>query len=218
MSFRRTLLFLHLWAALLAGIFLLALGVTGGFMVFENEINRFLNRRLIEVQPAAQQLNLAELCANLEKDRPGYKVTEFEFPSRPDLAFVAYLDPGSNAEEIPVTVNQYSGKLLADLRERSVWVNSVHQFHTHLLLDTHREAAKWILGGASVFLLLLSCSGVILWWRNKLFTVNWRASSRRFTFDLHNILGVYSSLFLFVFALTGIAVTWEGPVSKWVNR
>lgn len=218
MSLRRVLVFLHLWAALLAGIFLLLLGVTGSFMVFEIEIDRFLNRRLLDVQPSPHPLSLAEISASLEKDHPGYKVTDFAFPSRPDLAYQAYVDPGSDAPGIPVAVDQYSGKQLGDLRTEGVWVNKVHQFHTHLLMETHRQAGKLILGCASIFLLFLSCSGIILWWRSKLFTINWRASGKRLNFDLHNVLGFYSSLFLFVFALTGIAITWEGPVGKWANQ
>src|SRR5258708_5523369 len=218
MSLRRVLLFLHLWAALLAGIFRLVLGVTGSFMVFESEIDRFLNRRLLDVQPSPHPLSLAEISASLEKIHPDYKVTDFAFPSRADLAYQAYLDPGSDAAGIPVAVDPYSGKLLGDLRTGTVWVNKVHQFHTHLLMETHRQAGKLILGCASIFLLFLSCSGIILWWRSKLLTINWRASGKRLNFDLHNVLGFYSSVFLFVFALTGIAITWEGPVGKWVNR
>jgi uncharacterized iron-regulated membrane protein len=218
MSIRRVLLFLHLWAALLAGIFLLALGVTGSLMAFENEIDRFLNRRLIDVQPTPNHLSLAELITKLENDHPGYKVTDIVFPSRPDHAYEAYLDPGSDADGIPVTVDPYTGKVVGDLRARNEWMNKVHQFHTHLLMEKHRQTAKYILGFASVFLLLLSCSGIVLWWRSKLVTINWHGSGKRLNFDLHNVFGFYSSLFLFLFALTGIAVTWEGPVAKLVNQ
>jgi uncharacterized iron-regulated membrane protein len=218
MSFRRILLILHLWAALLAGVFLLALGATGSFMVYEHDIDRLLNRRLVEVQPAARLLSLAEISTSLEKNHPGYKVTDFAFPSRTDSAYQVYLDPGSDAEGIPLAVDPYSGKVLGDLRTANVWVNRVHQFHTHLLMEKHREAAKLIVGFAAGFLLFLSCSGVVLWWRSKLFSIHWRASGKRVNFDLHNAFGFYSSLFLLVFALTGIAINWEGPVRKWVNR
>lgn len=35
MTFRRVLLVLHLWAALLASVYLLLLGATGSFMVYD---------------------------------------------------------------------------------------------------------------------------------------------------------------------------------------
>lgn len=114
MAFRRVLLALHLWAALLASVFLLLLGATGSFMVYEREIDHVLNRRLVTVQPASQPLTLTELFGRLEKSHPGHKVTGIEFPHQPDIADEVYLDTApldranavagvsSNADPAPV--------------------------------------------------------------------------------------------------------------------
>ena len=218
MFFRRVLLFCHLWAGLIASVFLLLLGATGSFMVYERQADHILNRRLIAVESAGQPLPLGELFARLEKAHPGFKVTEMAFSQQPDSAYEVFLDPGNDAEGLVETVDQYRGKELGDARTANRFVNSVHQFHTHLLMDKHRDAAKLIVGMASVFLLFLSCSGIILWWRRKLFRINWSGSGKRINFDLHNVLGVVCSLFLFCFALTGIALTWDGAVNKIISR
>lgn len=218
MSFRRLLLFCHLWAALTASVFLLLLGVTGSFMAYERGIDRLVNRRLIAVQPMGAPLSLGELFHRLETAHPGWKVTEVAFSHEPDHAYEVYLDPGNEQQGSVVTVDQYTGEELGDARTASTFVNSVHQFHTHLLMNKHRDAAKWIVGVASIFLLFLSCSGIVLWWRRKLFSINWRGSGKRINFDLHNVLGVFSSLFLLCFALTGIALTWDSAVDNLVNR
>lgn len=218
MSFRRVLLFCHLWTALIASVFLLLLGVTGSFIVYEREIDGVVNRRLIAVQPNGAPLPLGELFHRLETAHPGFKVTEVAFSREPDQAYEMYLNPGNEKEGSVVTVDQYTGKELGDARTASTFVNSVHQFHTHLLMDKHRDAAKWILGVASIFLLFLSCSGIILWWRRKLFSINWRGSGKRINFDSHNVFGVFSSIFLFCFALTGIALTWDSAVNNLINR
>ena len=194
MTFRRVLLVLHLWAALLASVFLLLLGATGSFMVYEREVDHILNRRLVAVRPGSPQLTLTELFTRLEKSYPGHKVTEIGFSHQPDVADEVYLDPGNGAEGM------------------------VSQFHTHLRMDKHRQAAELILGMASLLLLFLSRSGIILWWRRKLFRVNWRGGGKRINFDLHNVLGVWCSLFLFLFALTGVAMTWEGAFNNLLNR
>jgi uncharacterized iron-regulated membrane protein len=199
-------------------VFLLLLGVTGSFIVYEREVDHVLNRRLVVVQPTGQPLARGELFRRLEQAHPGYKVTEMAFSRQPDIAYEMYLDPGNGVEGPVVTVNQYNGDVLGDVRTANTFVNSVHQFHTHMLMDRHRDAAKLALGIASAFLLFLACSGIILWWRRKLFTINWRGSGKRVNFDLHNMLGVFSSLFLLCFALTGIALTWDGAVSNLVNR
>lgn len=218
MAFRRVLLTLHLWAALLASIFLLLLGVSGSFVAYEREIDAIVNRKLIAVQPTGAPLPLSDLSKRLETAHPGFRVTEVAFGREATHAYEMYLDPGNGNEGAAVTVDQYTGKELGDVRTASTFVNSVHQFHTHLLLDKHRDLAKWILGVASIFLLFLSCSGIILWWRRKLFTINWRGSGKRINFDLHNVLGVFSSLFLFCFALTGIALTWDSATNTFISR
>ena len=218
MAFRRVLLVLHLWAALLASVLLLLLGATGSFLVYEREMDHVLNRRLVAVRPVSQPLTLTELFARLEKSHPGHRVTEIEFSHQPEVADEVYLDSGNGAEGMLMTVDPYTGKALGDARTANSFVNSVHQLHTHLLWDKHRDAARLILGVASLFLLLLSCSGIILWWRRKLFSINWRGRGKRINFDLHNVLGVWSSLFLFLFALTGVAMTWEGAFSNVLNQ
>jgi uncharacterized iron-regulated membrane protein len=215
---RRLLLFLHLWAALLASVFLLVLGVTGSFMVYEREIDHALNARLVTVQPTARLLPLGELFALLEKAHPGYKVTDMAFSRQPDIAYQMYLNPGDDNEGFVVTVDQYRGKELGDARTANQFMDSIHEFHTYLSMEKHRDAARWVLGVASVFLLFLSCSGVVLWWRRKLFSINWSSSGKRINFDVHNVLGVFCSSFLFCFSLTGIALTWDSAVSDLVNR
>jgi uncharacterized iron-regulated membrane protein len=217
-TFRRILLTLHLWAALSASVFLLLLGATGSFMVYEKEVDHVLNRRLVAVRPTSPQLTLTELFMRLEDPYPGYRVTEIAFSQQPDVADGVYMDPGNGSEGMALAVNQYTGRALGDARTANTFVNSVHQFHTHLRMDKHREAAKLILGVVSLFLLFLSCSGIILWWRRKLFRINWRGSGKRINFDLHNVLGLWSSLFLFLFALTGVAMTWEGALNHLLNR
>ena len=218
MSFRNLLLNLHLWAALLASAFLLILGLTGGLLVYERDIDHALNKRLFDVRPATQPLPLGKLFSGLEIAHPGYHVTDMAFSREPDIAYQMYLNPGGDAEGFVVTVNQYNGRELGNASAANQFMNLVNGFHTHLLVETRREAGKIIVGVASVLLLFLSCSGLVLWWRRKLFVVNWSAAPRRVNFDLHNMLGVLCSLFLFCFSLTGIALTWEESTSKFVNR
>lgn len=212
------MLTLHLWAGLLASAFLLVLGLTGSLLVYERGIDHALNRRLVDVQPATQPLPLGKLFTGLEKAHPGYHVTDMAFSREPDIAYQMYLNPGGDAEGFVMTVNQYNGRELGNASAANQFMNFVDGFHTHLLMETHRETGKLIVGVASILLLFLSCSGPVLWWRRKLFVVNWSAAPRRVNFDLHNMLGAFCSLFLFCFSLTGIALTWDESTSKFVNR
>jgi uncharacterized iron-regulated membrane protein len=209
---------LHLWAGLLASVFLLVLGLTGSLLVYERDIDHALNRRLVDVQPATEPLPLGELFGGLEKAHPGYHVTDMAFSREPDIAYQMYLNPGGDAEGFVMTVNQYNGRELGNASAANQFMNFVNGFHTHLLMETHRETGKLIVGVASIFLLFLSCTGPVLWWQRKLVVVNWSATPRRVNFDLHNMLGAFCSFFLFCLSLTGIALTWDESTSKFVNR
>lgn len=64
---RKLLLNLHLWAGLIAAVFLILLGITGSFMVFEVEIDRALSPKLTWVTPSERRLTLTEMKSRLEE-------------------------------------------------------------------------------------------------------------------------------------------------------
>ena len=53
---RRALLTLHQWVGLAAGLFLIVISISGGALVFENEIDRALNWSTSFVTPGAKAL------------------------------------------------------------------------------------------------------------------------------------------------------------------
>jgi uncharacterized iron-regulated membrane protein len=217
LSFRNVVLTLHLWAGLLASAFLLVLGLTGCLMVYERNIDHVLNRRQLRAETTTQALPLGKLFAGLERAHPGYHVTDMAFSREPDVPYEMYLNPGGDAEGFVVTIDQYNGRELGNASVANQFMNFVSGLHTHLLMETHRETGKLIVGVASTFLLFLSCSGPLLWWRRKTFVVKWSAAPKRINFDLHNALGAFCSIFLFCFSLTGIALTWDESTSTFVN-
>jgi uncharacterized iron-regulated membrane protein len=66
-----------------------------------------------------------------------------------------------------------------------------------------------ITGWSAIFLAGLSVSGLVLWWPRRLLRLSFSGSGRKTNFELHNVLGFYASLFMGLFALTGIVIHWE---------
>src|SRR5579871_6418798 len=60
-AMRKVLFTLHVYVALFAGIFVAILGVTGGIMAFEPEIDHLLHARLSYVTPHGRSLSLAQI-------------------------------------------------------------------------------------------------------------------------------------------------------------
>jgi uncharacterized iron-regulated membrane protein len=212
-AFRKVVLQVHLWIGIAAAVFLLLAGASGALLVFEAQIDQALNPTLARVAPAATTLSLTELKSALERQYPNYRVLGFGISDAPDLSYDAYLQPPSG-DGINVAVDQHSGKALG------VWsddrfARKLHGFHTHLLAG---EVGSAIVGWSAVVLLLLSISGPVLWWRTKVFRINFQTSGPKFQYDLHSTIGVASSAVLLAFALTGIVVHWGDAARNWASK
>src|SRR5579871_5711685 len=68
---RRLLFNLHLYVALIAGVFIVILGVTGSIMAFEQEIDRVLHWKLTYVTPQSRVHSLAEISEAVARAFPG---------------------------------------------------------------------------------------------------------------------------------------------------
>lgn len=207
---RKTLLYLHLWSGLISAIFLLLLGVSGAIVAFEDELDRALNAKLSYVQSQGQPLTLDAVTEKLLARFPGSRIEGFEPPHSPDVSlFVGLVD--ASGKDFQLCVDPYSGTVLGSADQANHFVSRVHQFHTHLLAG---EIGRQIVGWSGVLLLVLSITGIVLWWPAKLFRLRWGGSGKRFNFELHNTIGVISSLFLFVFAVTSVCIHWERQVGN----
>jgi hypothetical protein len=125
---RRIILNLHLYAGLAAALFLTILGVTGSIMVFEDQIDGWLNPQPA-IHPLPERLSLHALQIRLEAANPGYKVAGFGFPPRNDVPFGTFLFSESLKKGMNLAVNPYTGEIIRPPIHRSNFTGKVHQFH-----------------------------------------------------------------------------------------
>jgi uncharacterized iron-regulated membrane protein len=215
MNIRRVILTLHLWAGMVAAVFLFLLGITGGLMAFEDEIDRALNPRLTWIQPGSAALSLTELKTKLEAANPGYTLVAFGFPPRDDMAWNASLSSNASENGIDLAFNPFTGSILGNQADRNNFMNKVHQFHLRLMAG---RTGATIMTWAAVLLLLLSMSGLVLWWPRKVFIVHWRSPLKALNFDLHQALGIYSSVFLMIFSVTALVIHFDDQATDFANR
>jgi len=184
-------------------------------MVFEDEIDRALNAKLTWVPPGEKRLTLTEMKSRLEKRYPGRTVVGFSLSPSSGIAWGAALQSQASHDSLDVIFNQFTGDVLGTDSDRNNLVGHVHSFHLRLLMG---EFGSSVMSWAAVFLLVLSVSGIILWWPRKLLTVNWRGQLTQLNFELHQALGIYLSLFLMIFASTAIVIHWENRATQLANR
>ena len=207
---RRALLTVHQWVGLAAGLFLVVISISGSALVFENEIDRALNRSTAFVAPGAQPLPIETLIARVKAAYPSDEVTGVAIAARPDLAYELSLRSRQGA-----MVNPYTGDILGLRNHEKSFARWVHLVHTRFDADKIGEA---MVGWFSVAMLGLSITGLVLWWPRKILTVGSASSWKRTNFDLHNVLGFYSSLVMLCITLSGVLIAFENVTDPLVRR
>ena len=200
---RKFLFNVHLWLALVAGVFVLILGLTGCIMAFETELDHLLHPRLSYVTPGAHRLSLAEIAAAVENALPGERAGAFLLSSDPGIS------AGVATRRGLVNVNPYTGEVLGIRTPGRDFLSYVHQLHLRLLIGDQADSGKVIVKWAGVALLAMLVSGVYLWWPLKRIAIDRHGTGRRFWFDLHNTVGVFSVAFLLVLTFTGLMIGFE---------
>ena len=207
---RRALLTLHQWVGLAAGLFLIVISISGSALVYENEIDRALNSSTSFVTPGAKVLPIETLIARVQAADPRNPVTGVRIADAPDQAYELSLRSRQGA-----MVNPYTGDVLGLRDHEKSFARWVHLLHTRLVAG---EIGETMVGGFSIAMLGLSITGLVLWWPRKILSVGSAASWQRTNFDLHNVLGFYSSLVMFFITLTGVLIAFEGFTDPLVRR
>ncbi|MCC3159823.1 PepSY domain-containing protein [Hymenobacter sp. 15J16-1T3B] len=113
-------------------------------------------------------------------------------------------------------VNPYTGAVVGPYVYRDSFFFTMMALHRGMVGG---PAGKLVVGVSTLLFLFIIATGLVLWWpaSNKILkqrlSVKWDASFKRLNHDLHIVLGFYSALFLFVFAFTGLAWSFE-----WFNN
>jgi uncharacterized iron-regulated membrane protein len=77
------------------------------------------------------------------------------------------------------------------------------------------DTGKLIVGISTSIFLFILITGIILWWPEKKkklrqrLKLKWNAGWKRINHDFHIVIGFYSAIFLFVFAFTGLAWSFQ---------
>jgi uncharacterized iron-regulated membrane protein len=207
---RRALLALHQWVGLAAGLFLVVISVSGSALVFESDIDRALNPSTSFVPPGQRTLPLETLVGQVRAAYPADQVTGVRIADKPDQAYELSLRSRQSA-----MVNPYTGAVLGLRDHERSFARWVHLVHTRLAAG---DIGERMVGGLSVAMLGLAMTGLVLWWPRKILTVGAASSWKRTNFDVHNVLGFYSSLVMLFITLSGVLIAFESTTDPLVRR
>ncbi|HUG53854.1 MAG TPA: PepSY-associated TM helix domain-containing protein [Vicinamibacteria bacterium] len=204
------LLSLHRWAGLLAGLVIFVIALTGCALVFEEDIDRLLNRELTVVVPGPAALSVQAGVDAVRAAHAGETATGVVLPERPHYALVVVLE-----NDQAVSVDPYRGHVLGSRDRLGGFARFLRRLHKTLLAG---DTGATVVGVLTLLTLLMAVSGTILWWPRRILGVKSSRSWRRVNFDLHNVLGFYSAVFLVVMCVSGVMITWAGVTDPLVLR
>lgn len=223
MSYKKIFRRLHLCFAMTAGLFFVLLGLTGSVLSWRHEIDQWLNPGLLTVSANTQKAPLAQRPDDLQRLLVKLSETQASAPSRIELpednqhAMVVWYKLSADKEKgvsRQLMLNPDTGAILGERYwgksgfSREQIMPTIFHLHHYLLAG---ETGKFILSIAAIIIVMLSLSGILLWWpkarwqalRQALTTgkfVSWRALN----FRLHRAAGFYFAPVFLTLAITGI--------------
>jgi len=194
---------------MVAGTFMMVLGVTGSIIAFEPELDRLLHPGLSRVKPGGRILSLVEIGEAASKKYGGEPVVAYLPSSSPNFPTQVILSPGV------VSVNQYTGEVLGIRTRGQTLLGFMRALHVRLASgDIGRNILRW----STAAMLISLASGLYLWWPRKRMRIRGPWWSRLFWSDLHNSFGILSLLPLLLLTATGMVIGFEDGVSSLLDK
>src|SRR5690554_3957043 len=207
----------HLWLGIASGIILFIICLTGTVLTFEEEIKGIFSEEIV-LLPQAERFPIEELSKSLESEGQVMRVSISPEETKPYEFSVR-----THKEDRRGTTyfaNQYTGEY--SKRAPNIldgFFMDMFKMHRWLLLDI--SIGRPIVGVATLIFVILSISGIVLWFPNKKLKklkwkqikpglkIDWRGKWKRINHDLHVTLGFYSAVFLLIMSLTGLFWSFE---------
>ncbi|WP_168582057.1 PepSY-associated TM helix domain-containing protein [Gephyromycinifex aptenodytis] len=211
--------------SLITGVLLVVIATSGSVVVYEPEIQRFLNSSAYEVSnpDAAPQITMGQAIEAVRAAHPNFPV---EGVVKENGIYRV------DGEDASYTVDPVTGAVLGQVKEAPFWLGFSDNLHMCLLscesfpgyvaaMDTTvpgtpalvgdedgLSVANVTLGVMGLFLVFLALSGLWLWfprprrWRSG-FTVRMNRGRFARDTDLHKVIGIASLIPLLVWGVTG---------------
>lgn len=200
---------IHLGLALISGLFLLIVSLTGAVLIYAKEIQHFIQPDKWQVTPQAKTLSNQKLIEYVQSHTQ-QKINFFMPEADKTLAWQFRL-----ANRHYVSVNPYSGQVLHSYESSDTLYGFTLGLHRWLLFedsDGDKPFKNWM-SVCALMLLVNVILGFYIWVkpknRVKRLAIKPKAKFRVLMYQLHTVLGVYFFIPLILIAFTGMAFNWK---------
>jgi uncharacterized iron-regulated membrane protein len=213
---RRACFQVHLWAGVLLSLYICAIGVSGSILVFKDELTpRPARTGAFNGTEACTPETLVAALGAAERAYPARKVVLASCPIAANAFYQIHMH-AAGGPTITVYVEPQSNRVAGGVDLQNTWIEWVDRFHIDLLIT--KNGRQWN-GAGALALVVLVITGLVIWWpgiRNwaRGLSVDFRRSWKRINYDLHSAIGIWTIVFVFTWALTGVYFAWEAPFER----
>lgn len=215
-SFKKLINDIHLWLGLASGIVLFLVCLSGTILAFEHEIKDFFADDFV-IEKTQNKEAVSALVTALKDAEKGF-VTGVTIAAEEEEPYVFNVKKDLKERRgSKVLVNPFSSEIkMVTKTSADAFLMSMFRLHRWLLLDS--KIGRPIVGIATIIFLIISLSGLYLWFPKKLkwrnikqgLKIKTKANWKRINHDLHNTLGFYACVFLIIMGITGLCWSFEG--------
>ena len=215
--FRKLLVQLHFYIGISVGAVLVVSGITGSLLVFGRDIDKSVNAHLTSVPIRESRASLSAIESDVKDLYPDASIPYINMPRVAGESIEFYLSTG---ETFPIVyADPYTGAILGVRDQHSMLFEWIFAIHTG---DIGGETGEWVVGTGAIVLLLLSLSGIYLWFpgRRKLrrgFRINTRNGTKRMVYDIHSVVGFYASVLLVLTSVSAIYLIFHDATASFIN-
>lgn len=208
---------LHLILSIIFAIPLLVVGVTGGILSYQHELEELINLNVVKVEKMGKMLSVEKILQNFSEQAGVKQPARLVLPKNENEAIKIY---ASNSDAY--LVDPYTAQIIG--KDYGVtFVRVAMSLHRNLGLalagnKTAGEVGKQIVGASTVAMIVLVISGVWLHFPRlkrkfaEAIKPNFKLKKYALFHNLHTSLGVLSAVIYLVVCLTGLMWSY-----RWYN-
>jgi uncharacterized iron-regulated membrane protein len=215
---RRALFQVHLWTGIGAGLYILAVGLSGSAVVFRPEVYKaYWQAPNVAVSPGGR-LSDDGLKAAAQRTYPGYSVTTVMTTKNPAIGVEIWLE--SQGDQKKRFFNPYTGEDLGEaiplIVKVFIWLTDLHD---NLMAG---DTGRIVNGVGGILLSVLCATGIVVWWPGvrtwrRSLTLQRGSSWKRLNWSIHSAVGFWTFLFVLMWAVSGAYLVFQEPFMNLVD-
>ena len=218
---RRTAFQIHLWVGLAISAYVAIIGFTGALLVFKEPLSHIGRPRIVLADSPGSHgsISVGSALRYAGEREPTLIASIVLFP-RSDAPYYSVV-MGDRRNPLVVAVDPADGRILLAENPTPKWLALVAYLHSFLLLPP--ELGISLNGIGAAMLLLVTGSGVILWWPRsasswkRALWINPKLSFKRITRDSHSVVGFFAVALLTLWSVTGMYFAWPKATVRALN-